>query len=533
MTVAEYIAERLFSEGVRYVFGVPGGASIPLIEAIRQAGIAFVLTAEERSAGFMADVTARITGIPGVCHSTFGPGATNMSTGVGCALLDRSPLLALTSEMPDDWIDRTTQMNINHQALFKPVTKATFRLSPRNVQSVLPRALSICNEEYPGPVHLGIPSDIAGNQVSSDVKSQEVRRQQIPENNHDITEIKNLLKSSKNPVIAIGLTAARLCNSRQVNTLLTGFQVPVLLTPMAKGLIDEEHPCYAGVLSHALSDYLEDIISQADLVIGLGYDPVEYNYESWMPDVPLIHFDTVLQDLPRSRDVYSFVGDPTDWFAILSELKLTSGIISSGLLAEVREEMDSVFRGFTSGFGPVTVIKVLGEMLPRDTIATVDVGSHLHLAGQYWKTHGSRNLIMTNGWSSMGFGLPAAIAAKLNKPSSTVVCLTGDGGFLMSAGEVLTARRCLAPIIIVVFSDGELNLIKLKQTWKGLQPYGIHISSGDLFGSEYFLGAKVFNATSETTLRDAVMNALILDETVIINAIIDPEDYKWLVVKQK
>jgi len=531
MKVAEYIADKLFTEGVRYVFGIPGGPSIPLIEALRQAGIGFVLTSEERSAGFMACVTSRITGIPGVCHATFGPGATNLSTGVGGALLDRSSVLAITSEMPDEWIDRTTQMNINHQVLFKPITKKTFRISPGNVKSVLPRALRICTEEYPGPVHLGMPSDIAEHNVSSGDESREVQYRQALKN-ENIHEIKNLLKRSRNPVVVAGLTSARLSTGKQINSLLNNFRAPVLLTPMAKGLIDEEHPCYAGVLSHALSDYLEDICSQADLIIGLGYDPVEYNYESWIPDVPLIHFDTVITDLPRRGNVYSYAGEPAEWFTILSEMNNTSGIINSGLLADVREEMNSVFRDFTSAFGPVTVLKVLGETLPRDAIITADVGSHLHLIGQYWKTHGMQNLIMTNGWSSMGFGLPAAVAAKLNKPSSTVICLTGDGGFLMSAGEILTARRCLAPVIVVVFSDGELNLIKLKQTWKGLQPYGIYLNTGNLFDSGNFLGAKVFNVTSEKSLRDAVMNALILDETVIINAIIDPEDYKWLIVKQ-
>jgi len=531
MKVAEYIADKLFAEGVRYVFGVPGGPSIPLIEAFRQAGIGFILTSEERSAGFMACVMSRITGIPGVCHATFGPGATNLSTGVGSALLDRSSVLAITSEMPDGWIDRVAQMNINHQALFKPVTKETFRISPENVKSLLPRALRICTEEYHGPVHLGIPSDIAEHNVSSGDESRGVQyRQEIK--NDDTEEIKKLLIRSRNPVIVAGLTAARLRTGKQINNLLKNYQAPVLLTPMAKGLIDEGHPCYAGVLAHALSDYLEDICSQADLVIGLGYDPVEYNYESWLPDVPLIHFDTVITDLPRRGNVYCYAGEPAEWFAVLSDMNITSGIISSGLLADVREEMNSVFRGFTSAFGPVTVLKVLGETLPRDVIVTADVGSHLHLAGQYWKTHGIQNLIMTNGWSSMGFGLPAAIAAKLSKPSSTVVCLTGDGGFLMSAGEIVTARRCLAPVIVVVFSDGELNLIKLKQTWKGLQPYGIYLNPGNLFDSGSFLGAKIFNVSSERDLRDAVKDALILDETVIINAMIDPEDYKWLIVKQ-
>jgi thiamine pyrophosphate-dependent acetolactate synthase large subunit-like protein len=133
----------------------------------------------------------------------------------------------------------------------------------------------------------------------------------------------------------------------------------------------------------------------------------------------------------------------------------------------------------------------------------------------------------------MGFGIPAAISAQLNRPGSTVVCVTGDGGFLMAAGEIVTARRYGLPVKIVVFSDGELNLIKLKQSWKEIAPYGTSIYNGDLFCSDNFLGVKVLNAGSEAEMRNAIRAALNIPEPVIINAVIDPEDYKWLVVKQK
>ena len=165
MTIAEYIANELYTHGVRYVFGIPGGPSIPYMEAFKSAGIEFILTSNEASAAFMADVTARLTGIPGVCHATFGPGATNISTGIGGALLDRSPLIVFTSEMSDSMLNRTVQMNINHQKFFEPITKATFRLNSKNVSEVMDSAWRICQESYPGPVHIGLPSDISDIEV--------------------------------------------------------------------------------------------------------------------------------------------------------------------------------------------------------------------------------------------------------------------------------------------------------------------------------------------------------------------------------
>ena len=166
MTIAEYIANQLFTNGVRYVFGIPGGPSIPYMEAFKAAGIEFILTSNEASAGIMADVTARLTGIPGICHATFGPGATNISTGIGGALLDRSPVIVFTSEIEDRMLNRTTQMNINHQQLFAPLTKATFRLDDSNVADVMEKALRICHENYPGPVHIGLPAGISDIEAS-------------------------------------------------------------------------------------------------------------------------------------------------------------------------------------------------------------------------------------------------------------------------------------------------------------------------------------------------------------------------------
>jgi acetolactate synthase-1/2/3 large subunit len=531
MTVAEYIADQLVEYGVKYVFGIPGGPSIPYMEAFKAAGIEFILTSHESAAGVMADVTARLTGVPGVCHSTFGPGAANISSGAGLALLDRSPVLIFTSEMPDSLISRTVQMNIDHQRLFAPLTKKTFRIEPGNIHEVIDSAITLCNEEYPGPVHIGLPSDIALLEIPE--KSFARNEHEEPVYQNDIPGLISVLERSRRPLLAVGLTAARYGLKRRIRELLEICPMPVVLTPMAKGLLPEDHPCYAGVLFHALSDYLEDIYEKTDMVIGLGYDPVEYNYESWMPDVPLVHFGTRITDLPADINCQSFTGPVSEWFALLKNMNSGSIIFESAAVKGIRDEMEAVFNGFLSHFGPVTALKVLREELPPETIVTADVGSHLHLLGQFWKTPAPERLLMTNGWSSMGFGIPAALSVRLNRPGATVACITGDGGFLMSAGEMMTARRYGLPVKVIVFSDGELNLIKLKQSWKNLQPYATDLYPGDLFGSDRFLGVRVLRASTGDEMKIAVREALLTDEPVIINAVIEPEDYKWLVVKPK
>jgi acetolactate synthase-1/2/3 large subunit len=530
MTIAEYIANQLFNKGIRYIFGIPGGPSIPYLEAFRSAGIEFILTSNESSAGIMADVTARLTGIPGVCHATFGPGATNMATGIGGALLDRSAVIVFTSEVCDLMINRTTQMNINHQKLFEPLTKATFRMSPNNVAEVMDSAFRLCESPYPGPIHIGLPADISEIEVDTTSGTGNIT-EEISYHN-DIRKIITLLEKSCRPLIAIGLTAARMDIRGELLAFLDYCKIPVVLTPMAKGLIPEDHPCYVGVLFHALSDYLEDLYEMTDLLIGIGYDPVEYNYESWMPDVPLVHFDTRETDMPSAGTIVQYVGPTSEWFNLLKYLNISSIIFDQTVIKGIQDEMASVYNGFTNHFGPAAALKILQNELPENVLLTADVGSHLHLIGQFWKTGGKSNIVMTNGWSGMGFGIPASLAAQINNPESTVVCITGDGGFLMMAGEMITAKRYNLPVIIVVFSDGELNLIKVKQSWKNIPPYGTILYQGDLFGADTFLGIKVLRADSHEKMRKAVIEALSVNEPVIINAVIDPEDYNWLIVRR-
>lgn len=528
MKVADYIATELRKSGIRHVFGLPGAPSIPYITAFSNAGIDFVLTSNEAAAGIMADVSARLTGIPGVCHSTYGPGATNLATGIGGAFLDRSPVLAFTSEMNDEMLNRTAQMNINHQDLFRPITRGTFRLNPENAGEILSRSLKMCREEYPGPVHIGLPSDSAGKETSAGFRDEVSEISDPPINNTQ--EVERLLRNSARPVLVAGLTSARLFAGQMLNKFLRIHKIPVLLTPMAKGIIPEDHPCYAGVLFHALSDRLDSLIRSADLFIGLGYDPVEINYESWITGMPLIHFDTRAADMPSSINCVQFIGHPDSWFKILDSRDYTFSHAETGRLTEIRNEMDSVFTGMTNHFGPVTAVKVLSEELPSDSIITTDVGSHLHLLGQYWKTKGRNNIIMTNGWSGMGFGIPAAIAARLLRKDPIVACVTGDGGFLMMAGEIITARRYNLPIVFIVMSDGELNLIRLKKSRQNLSPDGTQLYSGDLFATDKFFGIRVIEADNENTMRLAVRESLRSPQPVIINATIDPSDYEKLVV---
>jgi acetolactate synthase-1/2/3 large subunit len=533
-TVAEKLIETLGNMGIRYVFGIPGGPWIPYMEAMRSGGLEFILVANEASAAFMADVSARITGLPGVCHGTFGPGATNLTTGVGCAYLDRSPLIAFTSEQSDAMITRTTQMNIDHQAVYAPLTKWTTRLSGKNVEQTIRKAMHVATSEVPGPVHIGLPSDLADMAVLEGNSSITSAPGIPPPPEPELLETAGqLFRKARRPLLAVGLTAARMKLNKQLAEVVQKHKLPVVLTPMAKGMLPENHPFYAGVLFHALSEYVALTHRQADLVIGIGYDPVEFNYEEWMPDVPLVHIDTSPADIDEAYDLAcNVVGDIRHSLAYLAKMDPVETMWDYDELAGNRETLLEALKPKNGGFVPRVALSILREVMPKDGIMTCDVGAHTHLIGQLWQTSEPGLQIMTNGWSSMGFGIPAAIAAKLCLPDRAVTCVCGDGGFLMMAGEMITARRLGLNVVFVVLADKGLSLINVKQERKSHDSYGTRLYNGDFFLSNCFFGVPIFIARDAGEMREALEKSFSAKGPTIVEAVIDGSEYGELIARR-
>ncbi len=305
------------------------------------------------------------------------------------------------------------------------------------------------------------------------------------------------MAEARKPVIAIGLGAVRNGGAAQALKLAEKHQAPVVITPMAKGVIPEDHPLYAGVLFHALSDVVGQTHQEADLVVAIGYDPVEFNYEGWMPKAPLVSIDIEPADIDQSAYVLAcdVVGDiagsldvllagpavPKQWGSRRARRATRGHVRASGPNARLK-------------LRPKGALAVLREVLPDDGIMTCDVGAHTHLIGQQWPTPAPGLQIMTNGWSTMGFGLPAAIAAKLSCPDRPVCAVVGDGGFLMTVGELATAVRYKVKIVVVVFTDNDLALIRIKQEKKGNPIYGTPVRAKGAIGGPDLFGVPVHTA---------------------------------------
>jgi acetolactate synthase-1/2/3 large subunit len=538
-TVAQIFARTLKEIGVCMVFGVPSGNMTDYIEALRlEDGIEFVLVGHETTAAFMAGVCGRLTGIPGVCFGTFGPGATNLTTGVGSAFLDRFPLIAFTDEMPDHLMYRTVQMNIDHQALFEPITKWTTRFNCSNVNEIILKAAGIAVSEVPGPVHIGVPAGIGlirAEEPDKPVNYLRLEKEFSWETwNESMLKAKSAFQKAKKPILAIGLSALRSHTRELIIQFAEKFNLPVVLTPMAKGMFPETHPLYAGVLFHALSNFVARTYREADLVIGIGYDPVEFNYEDWMPRVQLIHFDSQPADIDREdyNEVIDVTGELNELPKEFLNLSTESKKWDLDLLSDRKKELFQKFIPANESFGPLAVVYELRKILPENGILTVDVGAHLHLIGQMWKTPAPEKLLMTNGWSSMGFAIPAAMAAKLYHPELPVAAIMGDGGFLMTVGELATAKRINLKIVFVVIYDNSLSLIRIKQGKKKYDKhYGTDLNELPEVPTNHYFGVPVIRSTNRTDYQNALEVAFSTHGPIVIEAVIDGNEYDDLVLK--
>ncbi|MDJ0874913.1 MAG: thiamine pyrophosphate-binding protein [Desulfobacterales bacterium] len=533
-TVAERFVERLIDHDVRHAFGIPGGPWIPYMEAMRRRGLPFTVVANEASAGFMADVCYRLTGRPALCHGTFGPGATNLATGVGCAWLDRSALIAATTEPTDAMRRRVMQMNIDHQALFTPLTKHTVRAGSDDIDAIVDRAVLTACEEVPGPVHIGLPSDLAEQPAKAGTAAPPTRplRPALPAA-ETLSAAAETIGAARRPLLAVGLTALRLGLGSRVRRLAESLQAPVVLTPMAKGLVPEDHPLYAGVLFHARSDLLADIIREADLVVGIGYDPVEFNYEAWLPDAPLVHLDTRPADVAAEIELaVDGAGDLAAALAFLDEAPFSAKDWDLTRLADHRQTLYAALRpAGDTDLSPSEALEVLRNVLPPEGIMTCDVGAHTHLVGQVWPTPAPGRQLMTNGWSSMGFALPAALAAAICRPEIPVVGVTGDGGFTMMAGELITARRLGLDCVILVLADRMLSLIEVKQGWKACDPATSVLYDRGFIDADRIFGVPVLTAETPEGLAHALESAFRTAGPVVVEVVVDGAAYHQLIAR--
>ena len=527
MNNADLIVATLKAAGIDRGFGIPSGNVLPLMEAMRKGGVDFVLTAHEGSAGFAADVTGRMTGKPGLCIATLGPGATNLTTGVGNAWLDRSPLIAITCNLNTDQLGRRIQMWIDHHALFAPITKASFRLEQGKIAETVNEAIRIALSEPRGPVHLDLPEDVALAPAREEPSAAKPPSKLALAQDFAIARAGELIAKAKRPVAVLGSSAMRMAKPELLRQVIERHNLPFATTTMAKGMIDEDHPLSIGVIERSCRQIQRKLLRSADLIVGLGYDTVEVEYEAWIADVPLLQVDIEKADVaPSVKVAHEVTGDLDSSLARLAALPPGSNSWTLDALAGHRKAFHAALRPATNTFTAHAAIDAVRRALPREGLLSFDVGAHTHQIASQWTAHAQKSFHITNGWSSMGFGLPGAIAAKLARPDLPVVCMLGDGCFQMTCGEVAVAKRMGIALPVVVLDDKWLALIKVKQIRRQFPLYGTELQAEDYTEPpQHYFGVPAVGVHSAAALQSAVTKALSAKGPTVIEAVVDSDHY--------
>ncbi len=527
MNNADLIVATLKAAGITHGFGIPSGNVLPLMEAMRKGGVEFVLTAHEGSAGFAADVTGRLTGAPGLCIATLGPGATNLATGVGDAWLDRSPMIAITCNLNTDQLGRRIQMWIDHHALFKPITKATLQLRKGEIGATLTEAIRLALSEPMGPVHLDLPEDVALAATNEPIPNVAPVTTLAPAADGAIDRAAALIAGASRPIAVIGASAMRMADPSLLRQVVEKYNLPFATTTMAKGLIEEDHPLSLGCIERACRQVQRKLVRSADLIVGLGYDTIEVEYEAWIDDVLLVQIDIEPPDIaPSVKLAHQAIGDLDSSLARLAAHAGGRPQWTGEQIAAHRRAFQAALRPGNGAFTAHAAIDAVRRALPRDGILSFDVGAHTHQIASQWTAHAPKTFLITNGWSSMGFGLPGAIAAKLARPDVPVVCLIGDGCFQMTCGEVATAKRLGITLPVVVLDDRWLGLIKVKQIRRQFPLYGTELQEEEYREPPaHYFGVPAHGVRSADALEAAVKSALAATGPTVIEAVVDSDHY--------
>jgi acetolactate synthase I/II/III large subunit len=525
-TGADIIGAQLAKAGATHAFGIPGGEVLALMQGIYAAGISFVLVKHENSGGFFAEGLWHTTGALPVLIATLGPGVANAVNVVANAMQDRVPLVFVTGCVDADVAKSYTHQVFDHQALLRPVVKGSFRLESDSIGSTMAKALALAQAGQPGPVHIDVPIGVAeGQSIDDEIAVLPLAK---PKPSADlVAEAKKLLKAAQRPIAISGVDAVNDGAGDAISTFCRAHHIPLITTYKGKGLLDETDPLSLGGagLSPLADKTLLPIVAKADVILLLGYDPIEMRI-GWRN--PWGEHHTVIDIAPAPRDHgmhridHALIGNTAE---ILSQLTHTAvPRWSENDYQNARKTLLEVFAG-PRQWGPHTVFRTLREELPEETIATADSGAHRILFSQMWTSTRPRQILQSSGLCTMACALPLAGGAKLGRPQAPVLCVVGDAGLEMGAGELATLRDQHLPVIICVLVDRCLTLIEMKQRSSQRPNLGVASGATDFVQLANAFGGVGVEVTDEVGLREAVRASLSRDHFTIIAAVIGDRSY--------
>lgn len=533
------VVESLINHHVDYVFGIPGAKIDGVFNELEDQGPELIVTRHEQNAAFMAQAIGRITGEPGVVIATSGPGASNLATGLVTATAEGDPVLAIAGQVKRSDLLKLTHQSMDNAALFQPITKYSAEIQdPETISEVIANAYRMAKSSKKGASFISIPQDVVDAPVEGNIIKPLSDPKLGSASADDIRYLAERIREAKLPVLLVGMRGSSEKETLAIRQLVEKTALPVVETFQAAGVISRELEAHffgrVGLFRNQPGDML---LKRSDLVIAIGYDPIEYEARNWNAekDARIIVIDEAPAEIdPFMQPERELIGD------ISATLDLLTGSLESQQVSEdAKEYLASLqaklterdivqSKGEAGILHPLEVINTLQSKVTDDMTVTVDVGSHYIWMARHFRSYEPRHLLFSNGMQTLGVALPWAISAALVRPNTQIVSVSGDGGFLFSAQDLETAVRKKLNIVHLIWNDGRYNMVEFQEKMKYQRASGVDFGPVDFVKYAEAFGAKGIRATSVEELEKALEEGFATEGPVIIDIPIDYRDNEKL-----
>nr|WP_277896151.1 acetolactate synthase AlsS [Enterococcus lactis] len=533
------VVESLVNHHVDYVFGIPGAKIDGVFNELEDQGPELIVTRHEQNAAFMAQAIGRITGEPGVVIATSGPGASNLATGLVTATAEGDPVLAIAGQVKRSDLLKLTHQSMDNAALFQPITKYSAEIQdPETISEVIANAYRMAKSSKKGASFISIPQDVVDAPVEGNIIKPLSDPKLGSASADDIRYLAERIREAKLPVLLVGMRGSSEKETLAIRQLVEKTALPVVETFQAAGVISRELEAHffgrVGLFRNQPGDML---LKRSDLVIAIGYDPIEYEARNWNAekDARIIVIDEAPAEIdPFMQPERELIGD------ISATLDLLTGSLEpqqvsedakeylASLQAKLTERDIVQSKGEAGILHPLEVINTLQSKVTDDMTVTVDVGSHYIWMARHFRSYEPRHLLFSNGMQTLGVALPWAISAALVRPNTQIVSVSGDGGFLFSAQDLETAVRKKLNIVHLIWNDGRYNMVEFQEKMKYQRASGVDFGPVDFVKYAEAFGAKGIRATSVEELEKALEEGFATEGPVIIDIPIDYRDNEKL-----
>ena len=534
---ADLIVDSLINHDVEYIFGIPGAKIDRVFDTLEDKGPKLIVARHEQNAAFMAQGIGRMTGNPGVVITTSGPGVSNLATGLVTATDEGDPILAISGQVKRSDLLKRSHQSMKNVAMMEPVTKYAVEVNdPNTLSETIANAYREAKSGKPGASFVSIPQDVTDSLVSVKAIKPLTDPKLGSASVDDINYLAQAIRNAQLPVLLLGNGASTSKVTQAIRQLLTAVKLPVVETFQGAGIVSREleEDTFFGRVGLFRNQPGDMLLKKADLVIAIGYDPIEYEARNWNAEISarIIVIDVAQAEI----DTYfqperELIGDIADTIQLLLpaingySLPKTSVAYLQNLKKNVVEDVKFDRKTKDGLVHPLDVIDVLQDNTTDDMTVTVDVGSHYIWTARYFKSYEPRHLLFSNGMQTLGVALPWAISAALIRPNTTIISISGDGGFLFSAQELETAVRFQLPIIHLIWNDGKYNMVEFQEEMKYWRSSGVDFGPVDFVKYAESFGAKGYRVDGKESFEQTLKQ--VLEEVKHGPILIDiPIDYK-------